>query len=105
VRLATAIAAHADRALDEFFPLVGPCGLCGVPGLPQRHRVVDAIAGRLAAGEDPGVVAEDYGLPFAAVEAVSGVGGEVGGGVAVSTSGVRGAGATTVPRPARKKVS
>ena len=51
VRLAHAVAAHADPALDAFLPPLGPCGVCGVPGLDQRHRVVDAIAEALAAGE------------------------------------------------------
>lgn len=64
------IEAHADPALDEHFPRVGPCGLCGTPGLDQRHRVVDAIAGRLDAGEGPEEVAGDYLLSVEAVEAV-----------------------------------
>jgi hypothetical protein len=70
VRLALAAAAHGDPALDAF-PEFGPatvCGLCSV--LPQRHRIVDAIAGRLAAGEGPGALAEDYGLSATALRAV-----------------------------------
>lgn len=63
------LAAHSDTALDEWFPLRNPCGVCG--WLPQRHRVVDAIAGRLAAGEDLDEVADDHGLSVAAVEAVT----------------------------------
>jgi hypothetical protein len=72
VKLATAVAAHADPALDAYpgFGPASPCGFCGV--LPQRHRVVDAIAGMLAGGEDPEVVAEDYGVSMEAVEAVHG---------------------------------
>jgi hypothetical protein len=70
IRLAAVVRAHADPALNAHFPPVGPCGICGVPGLPQRHRVVDAIAGRLAAGENPGGVAEDYGVTPEAIEAV-----------------------------------
>ena len=72
VKLALAVTAHADPALDAF-PGLGPvarCGLCGTPGLPQRHRIVDAIAGRLAAGESRHDIAADYGLPDAAVMAV-----------------------------------
>ena len=69
-QLALLIKAHADPVLDEFFPPIGPCGMCGTAGLDQRHRVVDAIAGRLAAGEDLEDVAEDYLLPVKAVEAV-----------------------------------
>ena len=71
VRLALAVAAHADPALDAFFARGSvPCGLCGIPGLPQRHRVVDAIAGRLAAGEDSQDVAADYLVSVDAVRAV-----------------------------------
>lgn len=64
VRAALALAAHADPALDALAGL-GPtsqCGVCGTPGLPQRHRIVDAIAGRLEAGEGEDDVAADYRL-------------------------------------------
>jgi len=71
-RLALILAAHADPALGEFFPPGSPtCGLCGTPGLPQRHRVVDAIAGSLAAGEFPEDAAEEYGVSEEAVHAVA----------------------------------
>lgn len=71
MKLARVLAGHADPALDEWFPRLGPCGLCGTPGLDQRHRVVDAIAGRLAAGGEPcDVIAADYGVSDAAVMAV-----------------------------------
>jgi len=70
VKLALAHAAHADTALDAWFSRTNPCGICGVPGMPQRHRVVDAIAGMLAAGENPQVVAEQYGVTAGAVRAV-----------------------------------
>lgn len=70
VRLAFVLAAHADPALDAFFPRRGRCGLCWTPGLDQRHRVVDGIAGMLAAGEDPEVTAEEHLVPPEAVEAV-----------------------------------
>jgi hypothetical protein len=71
VRLAAAVQAHADPALDAFPELgpVTPCAFC--THLPQRHRVVDAVAGRLPAGEDPGVIADDCGVPVDAVRAVS----------------------------------
>jgi hypothetical protein len=71
VRLATALAAHADPALDAHFPRHGPCGLCGVPGLGARHRVIDAIAGRLEGGEGPEDVAADYGLPPEAIDVIT----------------------------------
>lgn len=72
VRLATQTAAHADPALDAFPELgpVTPCGLCA-SGLPQRHRVVDAIAGAVLAGEDEKTLAADNGVPVAAVLAVA----------------------------------
>lgn len=69
-KLATVLEGHADPALDEYFPRIGPCGLCGVPGLDQRHRVIDAIAGRLAAGEGLEEAADDYGLTVEAVQCV-----------------------------------
>jgi len=70
VRLATALAAHADPLLDAHFPHHGACLICGIPGLGARHRVLDAMAGMLAAGEDPEVVAEEFGRTPEAVEAV-----------------------------------
>lgn len=71
-RLALAHAAHADPFLDAFFrPGSRTCGMCGTPGLPQRHRAVDAIAGSLAAGEVPEVAAEEYGVSEEAVHAVA----------------------------------
>lgn len=36
------------------------CGICGVPGQPQRHRMVDAVVERALAGEDPEDIACDY---------------------------------------------
>jgi hypothetical protein len=71
IRLALVLAAHADPVLDEFFPHHGPCELCSTPGLGARHRVIDAMAGRMAAGEDPGEVAADYGVPAEAAEIVA----------------------------------
>lgn len=71
-RDALALAAHADPALDAL-PGLGPtsqCGICGTPGLPQRHRIVDAIAGRLEAGEGDDEVAADYGLGAEVIEAL-----------------------------------
>jgi hypothetical protein len=70
-RFALEMAAHSDPALDAFpgFGPTSPCGICG-SGLPQRHRVVDAIAGRLAAGESEEEVAADYDLPLEAARLV-----------------------------------
>ena len=65
------VAAHADPSLDAFFPMRNQCQLCAVPGMPQRHRVVDAIAGHLAAGECEGDVAEEMGVSLDAVMAVT----------------------------------
>lgn len=46
-------------------PPRGPCGFCGCDD--ARHRILDAITGRVDFGEDPGVVAVDYGLPVSVV--------------------------------------
>lgn len=71
-RDALALAAHTDPALDALAGLgpVSQCGLCGTPGLPQRHRIVDAIAGRLEAGEGEDDVAADYRLFPEVIEAL-----------------------------------
>lgn len=71
VRLARWLAANADPVLDAFFPKRGQCQLCGQPGLDQRHRVVDAIADRLDAGEPADEVAAGYDLPLRAVAVVA----------------------------------
>lgn len=70
-RLALVLAAHADPALDAFFKMRNPCGVCGVPGLPQRHRVVDSIAGALEAGECEQEVMEELGVSLDQVMAVT----------------------------------
>jgi Holliday junction resolvase RusA-like endonuclease len=48
--------------LDEHFPKLGPCGICGVPGEDQRHRVVDAIRGSIHAGDPLEHAAAEYGV-------------------------------------------
>lgn len=71
-RDALAVAAHSDPVLDAW-PQFGPvtaCGLCG-SGLPQRHRIVDAMADRMGAGESAEEVAEDYGVPLEAALVVA----------------------------------
>ena len=90
LRLSLALAAHADPALDALWPHHGPCGICSVPGLGARHRVIDAIAGWLEAeaadprGTDPqtaevladdpsaldGELAAEFGAPAEAVAVV-----------------------------------
>lgn len=69
-KLALYVAAYADQSLAEHFARSGPCFLH--PSLPALHRGVDAIAGMLAAGEDPEVTAEEHGVSMAVVEAVQG---------------------------------
>ena len=66
-KLALLLAADADPVLDERFPKRGPCLVCGTPGLDQRHRVADAVADAVLAGEGEEDVAADYELPVAAV--------------------------------------
>ena len=70
-RLALAMAAHADPALDKWFRMRNPCLICGVKGMPQRHRMVDAIAGHLEAGEYPEEIAGELAVPEDAVKAVA----------------------------------
>lgn len=52
--------------LDRYFPPNGPCAFDSHP-LGARHRVIDAIAGRVRAGEDCWDVAADYGVDVVAV--------------------------------------
>lgn len=59
----------ATDPLDEHFPRRGQCLLCGVPGEDQRHRVVDAVADRVRAGDGEDEVAADYGITLEAVRA------------------------------------
>jgi hypothetical protein len=53
--------------IDRWFPRRGPCGICGTPGLDQRHRVIDAIADAVAAGDSEEDVAVDMGVSVEAV--------------------------------------
>lgn len=55
-------------ALDRWFPPRGPCGMCGHED--ARHRLWDAILGRLDAGEPAPDVAQDYDVPLIAVQQV-----------------------------------
>ena len=70
-REAFILAAHSDPALAAFFGMRNQCQLCGVPGLPQRHRMVDAIAGALEAGECEGEIMAELGVSLDAVMAVT----------------------------------
>lgn len=47
--------------VDEHMPPQGPCLLCG--GSDARHRVLDAVADRVHAGDSAREIADDYGLP------------------------------------------
>ena len=49
------------------WPPRGPCLLCGVPGLDARHRVMDAVAGLVLAGDAAETIAEDYGVSMLAI--------------------------------------
>jgi len=60
-RIARTLAAGIDEHLKPAGPS-SPCGLCGDTVLGQRHRVIDAIAEQVRAGEHPDVVAADYGV-------------------------------------------
>jgi hypothetical protein len=54
---------------DRWFARLGPCLVCGVPGADQRHRVIEAIAGAVAAGDGEEDVAREYEVPVEAVRA------------------------------------
>ena len=56
--------------VDAAIPYSGPCGFCGGP--EARHRVLDAIAERVHAGEPVADVAADYQQPEAVVAAIAG---------------------------------
>lgn len=68
-RDALAVAAHADAALDAYWPR-RPCGICGTPNLPSRHRVVDAIASLLEAGEIPEEISAEMDVTHESIYAV-----------------------------------
>ena len=53
--------------IDHWFPKRGPCLICGTPGADQRHRVIEAIADAVNAGDGEEDVAADYEVPVEAV--------------------------------------
>jgi hypothetical protein len=55
--------------LAKWFPPLGQCLICGVPGVDQRHRVLDAILDMVAGGETVEDVAEEMGRSVEAVAA------------------------------------
>ena len=56
--------------IDRFFPRLGQCQVCGVPGVDQRHRVIEAIADAVLAEPDSDEdVAYEYDVPVEAVAA------------------------------------
>ena len=46
--------------LDRLFPPRGPCAFCGDEIVGARHRVIDAIAERVHAGDPIEEVASEY---------------------------------------------
>jgi hypothetical protein len=52
----------ARAELDRLLPSRGPCGICRVPGLDARHRVIDAADQHAQAGEAAGDIADELGL-------------------------------------------
>lgn len=54
--------------VSDFMPWRGECGLCGGPD--ARHRVIDAMAECVRAGDDPDDVAADFGYPVAFVNRI-----------------------------------
>lgn len=64
--------ASVRAALALFGPPAGPCGLCGLPD--KRHRVMEAVAENVRAGDGVAFVAEMYGVTEAAVRAAVALG-------------------------------
>lgn len=56
--------------IERYFPINGPCLMCGTPGFSARHRVIDAIRDRVKAGEAVDAVADDFELPISVVRAL-----------------------------------
>ncbi len=63
-----ALDALPDLDVDAHWPSRGPCGVCGIPGMDARHRVMDAVFARVHDGEDPEDVANEFGVTVRAVE-------------------------------------
>lgn len=59
--------ADVRAVLSAFGPPAGPCALCGLPD--KRHRILEAVAENVRAGDSPAFVAEAYGVSLAAVGA------------------------------------
>ena len=55
--------------IDQWFPKRGQCRICEVPGIDQRHRVIEAIADAVRAEDSEEDVARDYEVPVEAVRA------------------------------------
>lgn len=60
----------AYHRLRRLLPDTGPCCLCG-HRYGAKHRTVDAILGRIRAGESVVEVAADYGLDAATLRAAA----------------------------------
>lgn len=60
-QIAATLAEQINQHLKPAGP-TSPCGFCGDTTLGQRHRVIDAIAEQIRAGEHPDTVADDYGI-------------------------------------------
>lgn len=56
--------------MDEFAPMRGPCLVCE-SGADQRHRILDAVADRVRAGDSAVEVAQDYGWPERFVQRIA----------------------------------
>jgi hypothetical protein len=53
--------------IEDHFPDTGSCGLCGDTTLGARHRIIEAIASLVRAGEHPGAAADEFGVSLEAV--------------------------------------
>ena len=51
-----------SEMLDRFVPPRGQCGICGVPGIDARHRIIDTVEEHAQAGELGDEIAAELGL-------------------------------------------
>lgn len=64
--------ADVRAALALFGPPAGPCAFCGLPD--KRHRLLEAVAENVRAGDSIEAVAEDYVVSREAVRAAVALG-------------------------------
>lgn len=64
--------AEVRAVLRLFGPPAGPCAICGLPD--KRHRMLEAVAENVRAGDSVPFVAEAYGVSELVVDAAVALG-------------------------------